>query len=96
MSLAVSSSAFREPPAASLFQGYQPPPGKFDEMFSAPGVLRPHWKQFVEAMDSMGRPELGRRWEIAQRLIRENGVTYNVHGDDQGRDRPWELDARRL
>ena len=41
----------------------------------------------------MGRPELGRRWEIAQRLIRENGVTYNVHGDEQGRDRPWELDA---
>ena len=62
-------------------------------MFSAPGVLRPHWKQFVEALDAMGRPELGRRWEIAQRLIRENGVTYNVHGDEQGHDRPWELDA---
>ena len=93
MSLAVSSSSYRDPKSPSLFHGYQPPSGKFDEMFSAPGVLRPHWKQFVEALDAMGRPELGRRWEIAQRLIRENGVTYNVHGDEQGYDRPWELDA---
>ncbi len=62
-------------------------------MFSAPGEVRPHWSEFVEAMDAMGRPELARRWEIAQRLIRENGVTYNIHGDEQGRDRPWELDA---
>jgi uncharacterized circularly permuted ATP-grasp superfamily protein/uncharacterized alpha-E superfamily protein len=93
MSVAISSSAYRDSPSPSLFQGYQPPAGKFDEMFSAPGVLRPHWRQFVEGLDAMGRPELGRRWEIAQRLIRENGVTYNVHGDEQGYDRPWELDA---
>ena len=25
-------------------------------------------------------------------LIRENGVTYNVYGDPQGIDRPWQLD----
>src|SRR5262249_47252321 len=36
--------------------------------------------------------ELRRRWEEARQLIRENGVTYNVYGDPQGMDRPWELD----
>ncbi len=32
------------------------------------------------------------RWHEAKHLIRENGVTYNVYGDPQGMDRPWELD----
>ena len=35
-----------------------------------------------------GRAELARRWEQAQRLIRENGVTYNVHGDAAGQGSP--------
>jgi uncharacterized circularly permuted ATP-grasp superfamily protein/uncharacterized alpha-E superfamily protein len=30
--------------------------------------------------------------ELARRLIVENGVTYNVYADSQGRDRPWVLD----
>ncbi|HEY5808821.1 MAG TPA: circularly permuted type 2 ATP-grasp protein, partial [Povalibacter sp.] len=30
--------------------------------------------------------------ELARRLIVENGVTYNVYADPQGRDRPWQLD----
>ncbi len=94
MSLAFSSQA--EPRPASLFHGYQPLPGSYDEMFAAPGQLRPHWRQFVQAFDATGPHELGRRWEQAQRLIRENGVTYNVHGDSQGKDRPWELDAMPL
>ena len=44
-------------------------------------------------LDSLGVEELTRRWEQARRLIRENGVTYNVYGDPQGMQRPWELDA---
>src|SRR5882724_6768954 len=30
--------------------------------------------------------------ELTRRLIIENGVTYNVYADSQGRDRPWVLD----
>jgi uncharacterized circularly permuted ATP-grasp superfamily protein/uncharacterized alpha-E superfamily protein len=40
----------------------------------------------------LGPRELTRRWEHAGRLIHENGVAYNVHGDPQGSDRRWELD----
>jgi uncharacterized circularly permuted ATP-grasp superfamily protein/uncharacterized alpha-E superfamily protein len=29
---------------------------------------------------------------LARRLVVENGVTYNVYADPQGRDRPWALD----
>ena len=91
MSLAISSASDAQP--ANLFEGYQPPPGVYDEMYSAPGVLRAHWREFVAGVNTLGRQELGRRWEQAQRLIRENGISYNVHGDPAGRDRPWELDG---
>ena len=77
----------------SLFQGYHSPAGAYEEAFAAPGVPRPHWERVVQRLDSLGVEELTRRWEQARRLIRENGVTYNVYGDPQGMHRPWELDA---
>src|SRR3954447_14418073 len=64
----------------------------FDEMVLADGSLRPHWQSFVDQIETLGLAELRQRWEEAKYLIRENGVTYNVYGDPQGMDRPWELD----
>ena len=58
----------------------------------APGVLRPHCEAFVRSLEALGPHEFASRWESARRSIRENGVTYNVYGDPQGVDRPWELD----
>lgn len=58
--------------------------------------LRPHWKPFVSSLERLGRDELSLRWENARRIIREHGVTYNVYGDPQGMDRPWELDMMPL
>ena len=40
----------------------------------------------------MGFDELTKRWHLGQQLIQTNGVTYNVYGDPQGRERPWLLD----
>src|SRR5262245_34439443 len=91
MSLATTTSRPAGPPG--LFHGYQPPAGVYDEMFAAPGVVRPHWQRFVSALDALDSDELAGRWEQARRMVRENGVTYNVHGDPEGKDRPWELDA---
>ena len=56
------------------------------------GSFRPHWRTFFEQLEAIGLPELRQRWEEAQHLIRENGVTYNVYGDPRGMDRPWQLD----
>src|SRR5262245_31178779 len=71
---------------------YHVTPGLFDEMHSEAGELRDHWRPFVSSLNDVGLPELVRRWDDAKRLIHENGVTYNIHGDPQGLDRPWELD----
>jgi len=75
-----------------LFDGYQPVAGAYDEMMAPTGGLRPHCEKFVQALETLGRRDLAARWENAKRAIRENGVTYNVYGDPQGLDRPWELD----
>jgi uncharacterized circularly permuted ATP-grasp superfamily protein/uncharacterized alpha-E superfamily protein len=44
-------------------------------------------------LHTLGQQELNRRWAQARQMLHENGVTYNVYGDPQGMDRPWELDA---
>lgn len=75
-----------------FLQEYQPLDGVFDEMLAGPGTLRPHCEAFVRSLESMGPQELASRRDSARRAIRENGVTYNVYGDPQGIDRPWELD----
>ena len=71
---------------------YQPLDGTFDEMLASAGVLRPQCEAFVRSIESMGPQEFAARRDNARRAIRENGVTYNVYGDPQGIDRPWELD----
>jgi uncharacterized circularly permuted ATP-grasp superfamily protein/uncharacterized alpha-E superfamily protein len=72
---------------------YTPAKDVWDEMLIAPGEPRPHWIPVVRWLRGQGRNELARRWEQGQRLIHENGVTYNVYGDPRGMHRPWELDA---
>ena len=74
-------------------QGYAALPGVYDEMLSPQGGIHPHWSGFVEQMDALGSAEIERRWDFAQRLLHENGVSYNVYGDPRGIDRPWVLDA---
>jgi uncharacterized circularly permuted ATP-grasp superfamily protein/uncharacterized alpha-E superfamily protein len=75
-----------------FLQDYQPIDGVFDEMLARPGELRPHCEAFVRSVESLGPQEFASRRDSARRAIRENGVTYNVYGDPQGIDRPWELD----
>ncbi|MBI4904530.1 MAG: circularly permuted type 2 ATP-grasp protein [Acidobacteria bacterium] len=70
--------------------------GFYDEFLSAPSQLRPHWREFAAALAKMGHEELARRWQEGRRLIRENGVTYNVYGGTRSTDRPWPLDPMPL
>ncbi|MCA0176216.1 MAG: circularly permuted type 2 ATP-grasp protein [Proteobacteria bacterium] len=65
---------------------------RFDEMFLPDGAVRPHWRPFVERLRDTSPAQMRERAELAQRRIRENGVTYNVYADPGGADRPWSLD----
>jgi uncharacterized circularly permuted ATP-grasp superfamily protein/uncharacterized alpha-E superfamily protein len=54
--------------------------------------VRDHWREFVAAFSALPPEEISRRWDLGQSLLRDNGVTYNIHGDRAGLDRPWQLD----
>lgn len=75
-----------------LHDAYLPPSGRFDEMRGADGALRPHWQYLLEALRKIGPRGINSRWQEARRLVRDNGITYNVYGNPRGMSRPWELD----
>src|SRR3954454_16590075 len=70
---------------------YAPRADAHDEMVDAEGGVRPHWAPSLAPLAPLALDELARRWARAQELLHENGVSYNVHGDPQGMDRPWPL-----
>jgi len=76
-----------------LLDAYPQANARYDEMLEAPLTPRPHWRQIVEELLETP-PELMReRLKAVQRQVREDGVTYNVHADPRGADRPWDLDV---
>ena len=64
---------------------------QIDEMLNRDGQINPHWHTFMQVLDTLGLAEMESRDKEVQRLLRENGVTYVLHGERQGH-RPWELD----
>jgi len=77
---------------AELSLSYRLGIGADDEMLDGAGKVRPHWEPLMRALHELGPYEVGRRHMEALKLLRENGVTYNVYGDPDGASRPWQLD----
>ncbi|EXJ15876.1 circularly permuted type 2 ATP-grasp protein [Imhoffiella purpurea] len=78
--------------SSGLVDAYTPLADCFDEMRTAEGEVRPHWQYLLDALRTLGPTGIEARWREASRLIRDNGVTYNLNGDPRGMSRPWELD----
>ncbi|MBC7778766.1 MAG: circularly permuted type 2 ATP-grasp protein, partial [Proteobacteria bacterium] len=71
---------------------YTPTADLFDETRTADGTVRPHWEYLARALQGLGAEELMRRRDEASRLLRENGVSYNVYDEPDGYNRVWDLD----
>ncbi|HTC35561.1 MAG TPA: circularly permuted type 2 ATP-grasp protein, partial [Bryobacteraceae bacterium] len=71
---------------------YEANPGFYDEVLGSDKQLRPHWRALAESLTAMGHTGVERRWREGQRLIHDNGITYNVYSDPQSTSRPWPLD----
>lgn len=76
----------------SLLQTYIPGIHSFDEILAADGTIAPGWQTFFSSMLHVGTDELERRNSDMLRLLKENGVAYNIYNDPSGQTRPWELD----
>lgn len=72
---------------------YVPTPDRYDEAFDADGRPRGHWERLALAAHRASRAALNRRAQTIRRAVEQHGVTYNIYGDPQGADRPWEVDV---
>jgi uncharacterized circularly permuted ATP-grasp superfamily protein/uncharacterized alpha-E superfamily protein len=64
---------------------------RFDELRDHNGALRGHWRQFARVLQGMSPGQMQQRYDLVNRLVHENGVTYNIYGDPKGVNRPWRL-----
>jgi uncharacterized circularly permuted ATP-grasp superfamily protein/uncharacterized alpha-E superfamily protein len=73
-------------------RGYRQPPDGFDEMCSADGEVRPHWRYLIDSLEAMGPDVLRQRQRDTVRMLRSDGATYNIYGAPDGLNRAWQLD----
>lgn len=64
----------------------------YDEMFSAPGVVRPHYQSILERFNEMAEGEIERKQALATDTFLNQGVTFTVYNDNQGTERIFPFD----
>ncbi|WP_332685275.1 circularly permuted type 2 ATP-grasp protein [Bosea sp. (in: a-proteobacteria)] len=80
----------------ALLAGYRPLPGAYDEFMAPDGSVYPQWEPFLAEWAGLSADELQRRFGLADRHVRDTGVSYRVHGDGDASDplageRAWPL-----
>ena len=76
-----------------LLDNYLAAPDGFDEMLDRAKVPRAHWRAMLAHLEHEGPDMMRQRVETIQRQVRENGITYNVTADADGKQRPWDLNV---
>ncbi|MEO6731475.1 MAG: circularly permuted type 2 ATP-grasp protein [Ferruginibacter sp.] len=79
--------------STSILQDYLSNQYSYDEMLGKDGNLRPHWEAFFQSFNQLGNEEIHNRNSEIARLLKENGVTYNIYGNSAGLNREWNVDA---
>jgi uncharacterized circularly permuted ATP-grasp superfamily protein/uncharacterized alpha-E superfamily protein len=84
--------AIDKPESGPACPTYQQQAAGYDEMCTAGGEVRSHWRYLVSALQAMGPEALQQRQRDAVRMLRSDGATYNIYGTPDGLNRPWQLD----
>ena len=77
---------------AALLRDYSVDPGVYDALVDVNGAVRPEWSSMLCALSGMSAPDRARLNDTAQRMLRENGVTFVAQDDADSTSRPWRLD----
>ena len=72
--------------------GYAAIPGRTAEYLGPDGTVRTRWKRVAAEVAGLGRGGLLARRSELDRLLRNEGATYNVNHDGRSVRRPWSLD----
>ncbi|MEO1190710.1 MAG: circularly permuted type 2 ATP-grasp protein [Pseudomonadota bacterium] len=92
MSAPLVAAAQQGEALGNLLAHYQPQPGRYDELLAADGSIRPHWRPALERMASISEAERRHAFDIAQRTLAENGLSYVAKDSEDSQRRPWQLD----
>lgn len=74
-----------------MFEQYQPEKF-FDEMFSAPGEVRPHYRRILERFEALSDDEFEMKRAATDLSFMRQGITFTVYDDDQGTERIFPFD----
>ncbi|SDS25058.1 Uncharacterized conserved protein, circularly permuted ATPgrasp superfamily [Halopseudomonas xinjiangensis] len=80
-------------PAVKALLGEYPGHAAHDEVYNEDRQPRAHWQALLDDFAQLGPDMLSSRFEEAQNLLHENGVTFNPYEDDPGQLRSWQLDT---
>lgn len=83
-------------PLTAPLASYVPVGGSYDELLDRNGLPREKYKFILNSYQEIGEAELNQRRSELSRLLSENGVTYNVYGAENTRERLWSLDLMPL
>lgn len=64
----------------------------FDEMYSAPGKVRPHYELLAQRFAEMEPEEFHHRAQLAEKSYLNQGITFTVYSGDEGTERIFPFD----
>lgn len=70
---------------------YQPSRTGVDEAVGADNVPKQHWQYMLDSLKTLGPKALEERQAKAQRILRDDGATYNIYDEDSP-SQTWGLD----
>ncbi|MFD1381943.1 circularly permuted type 2 ATP-grasp protein [Rhodanobacter aciditrophus] len=74
-----------------LASPYEQPNGAYDEAFDLNRMARPQWQAILECIKGLGTEGMQDRHRRAQRILRDDGATYNLKNDPLSPN-VWALD----
>ena len=89
---ALSDAPNRHSDLEPLLAGYSAAAAGYDELLSADGGVRPHWRTFIDGFAALGGEGRAAAAESTRRLLRESGIAFNVYADPDDRAHAWRLD----
>ncbi|WP_111656963.1 circularly permuted type 2 ATP-grasp protein [Isoalcanivorax indicus] len=76
-----------------MIKAGSPPPGGYDEMFSAPGAAQPHYAAYWRWLEGVSMDTIERKRKEADLLFHRVGITFNVYGAEEGTERLIPFDS---
>ncbi len=74
-----------------LFDGYATD-GFYDELLTADGEVRPHYRALYDKLATFSHEELARRERLRDAAFRSAGITFTVYGEEEGVERTFPMD----